>query len=177
MRSTATAPRCGPSWRAVGSATCWWARDHRVRFGGTTCRADALLRHVPARAWQCVSAGKGAKGHRLYDWAFLRLDHDGSAPCAQAGPALVDDPPQSQHRRAGLLPLLYAPPRWPCWSGSPAGAGRSRRPSRLARALLVWTTIRSAAGARGDAELHLVGTGHAGGAEMTTRILGDQPVR
>jgi hypothetical protein len=50
------------------------ACDHLVRAGGVTQRADALLRCVPARAWQCVSAGRGAKGHRHYDWAFLRLD-------------------------------------------------------------------------------------------------------
>ena len=61
------------------------ACDHRVRVGGTTQRADALLRGVPARAWQQVSCGKGAKGHRRYDWAFVRLDHDGSAPDGQAG--------------------------------------------------------------------------------------------
>ena len=61
------------------------ACDHRVRVGGTTQRADALLRRFPARAWQQVSCGKGAKGHRLYDWAFVRLDHDGSAPDGQAG--------------------------------------------------------------------------------------------
>jgi SRSO17 transposase len=61
------------------------ACDHRVRVGGTTQRADALLRRVPARAWQQVSCGTGAKGHRLYDWAFVRLDHDGSAPDGQAG--------------------------------------------------------------------------------------------
>jgi SRSO17 transposase len=50
------------------------ACNHPVRFGGTTQRVDALLRLVPARAWQCVSAGKGAKGERLYDWSFVRLD-------------------------------------------------------------------------------------------------------
>jgi SRSO17 transposase len=50
------------------------ACDHLVRAGGVTQRADALLRCVPARAWQCVSAGRGANGHRHYDWAFLRLD-------------------------------------------------------------------------------------------------------
>jgi hypothetical protein len=32
-----------------------------------------------------VSCGKGAKGHRLYDWAFVRLDHNGSGPDGQAG--------------------------------------------------------------------------------------------
>ena len=51
------------------------ACDHRVVAGGDTYRADALLKGVPARAWQCISAGKGAKGHRWYDWAFIRLDH------------------------------------------------------------------------------------------------------
>jgi SRSO17 transposase len=61
------------------------ACDHPVRAGGTTQRADALLRHLPARAWQQVSCGKGAKGYRYYDWAFVRLDHDGVAPDGQGG--------------------------------------------------------------------------------------------
>jgi SRSO17 transposase len=61
------------------------ACDHRVGFGGATQRADALRKQVPARAWQQVSCGKGAKGHRCYDWAFLRLDHHGPAPGDQAG--------------------------------------------------------------------------------------------
>jgi hypothetical protein len=46
------------------------ARDHRPGFGGMTHRVDALLTKVPARAWQCVSAGAGAKSHRLYHWAL-----------------------------------------------------------------------------------------------------------
>jgi SRSO17 transposase len=50
------------------------ACDHRVRAAGDTYRADALCRRVPVRAWQCISAGKGAKGHRYYDWAFVQLD-------------------------------------------------------------------------------------------------------
>jgi len=59
------------------------ACDHRVRAGGDSYRADALAARVPARAWQTVSAGRGAKGHRRYDWAFVQLDladggdHDG----------------------------------------------------------------------------------------------------
>jgi SRSO17 transposase len=61
------------------------ACDHRVLAAGDTYRADALLRRVPARAWQCVSAGRGAKGHRYYDWAFVRLDHGGPSPGGQAG--------------------------------------------------------------------------------------------
>jgi len=50
------------------------ACDHSVRAAGGTWRADALLNRVPARAWQRVSAGRGAKGHRYYDWAFVQLD-------------------------------------------------------------------------------------------------------
>jgi SRSO17 transposase len=60
------------------------ACDHLVAFGGATHHVHALLRQVPARAWQQISCGTGAKGHRLYDWAFLRLDH-GPAPAGQAG--------------------------------------------------------------------------------------------
>jgi SRSO17 transposase len=59
------------------------ACDHRVRAAGDSYRADDLLRRVPARAWQQVSCGKGAKGHRLYDWAFIRLDHCEPSPDGQ----------------------------------------------------------------------------------------------
>jgi SRSO17 transposase len=61
------------------------ACDHRVVAGGHSWPADALVRGVPARAWQWVSAGCGAKGHRLYDWAFVRLDDGDPSPGGQAG--------------------------------------------------------------------------------------------
>jgi SRSO17 transposase len=61
------------------------ACDHHVRAARDSHRADALARRVPARAWQCVSAGRGAKGHRLYDWAFIRLDDRPAAAGSQAG--------------------------------------------------------------------------------------------
>jgi SRSO17 transposase len=35
--------------------------------------AAALTAALPAAAWQCLSAGAGAKGERLYDWARVRL--------------------------------------------------------------------------------------------------------
>jgi hypothetical protein len=59
------------------------ACDHPVLAAGERHRADALLRRVPARAWQCVSVGRGAKGHRYYDWAFLRLDPGDPSPGGQ----------------------------------------------------------------------------------------------
>jgi SRSO17 transposase len=52
------------------------ACDHPVLAGGKAWRADGLRKRVPPRAWQRVSAGRGAKGHRYYDWAFVRLDDD-----------------------------------------------------------------------------------------------------
>jgi SRSO17 transposase len=61
------------------------ACDHRLLAAGDTYRADALLRRVPARAWQWVSAGRGAKGHRWYDWAFIQLDDGDPSPGGQAG--------------------------------------------------------------------------------------------
>jgi SRSO17 transposase len=36
-------------------------------------RADAIAAHLPANAWQRLSAGDGAKGPRWYDWARVRL--------------------------------------------------------------------------------------------------------
>jgi SRSO17 transposase len=53
------------------------ACDHRVTAGARTHRADELVRRLPARAWQRLSAGRGAKGHRWYDWAFIKLDDVG----------------------------------------------------------------------------------------------------
>jgi hypothetical protein len=63
------------------------ACDPPVLAAGDTYRADALLRRVPARAWQGVSAGQGAKGHRYDDWAFLRLDDGDPFPAARRGSA------------------------------------------------------------------------------------------
>jgi SRSO17 transposase len=36
-------------------------------------RADSLVKRLPKRAWQRLSAGAGAKGHRFYDWAVIDL--------------------------------------------------------------------------------------------------------
>ncbi|CCK24783.1 transposase [Streptomyces davaonensis JCM 4913] len=44
-----------------------------VTTGAGTFRADALVKKVPKRAWQKLSAGRGPKGHRFYDWAVIDL--------------------------------------------------------------------------------------------------------
>ncbi|WP_410628514.1 transposase [Amycolatopsis sp. cmx-8-4] len=49
------------------------ACDHRVTTVTGKYRADELVERVAKRAWQRLSAGKGAKGHRFYDWAWISL--------------------------------------------------------------------------------------------------------
>ena len=49
------------------------ARDYRVPTAAGPLRADMLTLQLPARAWQPLSAGPGAKGHRLYDWALIDI--------------------------------------------------------------------------------------------------------
>lgn len=55
---------------AVASNEPLWAvvDDHWGQY-----RADALAAAVPAEQWQRLSAGAGAKGLRLYDWALVPL--------------------------------------------------------------------------------------------------------
>jgi SRSO17 transposase len=85
--------------RGIGYVLAVACDDH-VPFGGAACRADSLLRQIPARAWQQISCGQGAKGHRHYDWVFIRLDHHGPLPDGQAGKhwLLV-----RRHRKTGEL--------------------------------------------------------------------------
>ena len=48
--------------------------DHQVLAGaGRAIRADVLAARLPRRAWQRLSAGDGAKGHRWYDWAWITI--------------------------------------------------------------------------------------------------------
>jgi SRSO17 transposase len=49
----------------------------RINGGRTTVRADTAAAQLPETAWQTRSAGAGAKGPRLYQWAWIALDGDG----------------------------------------------------------------------------------------------------
>ena len=52
--------------------------DHRIPAGaGRAIRADELAARLPRRAWQRLSAGKGAKGQRYYDWAWAAVTDSG----------------------------------------------------------------------------------------------------
>jgi SRSO17 transposase len=44
-----------------------------IGYGNTGSRADAVTSDAPQKAWKRLSAGDGAKGPRLYDWAMATL--------------------------------------------------------------------------------------------------------
>jgi SRSO17 transposase len=46
-------------------------------YGNTGSRADVLAAAAPAQAWKRLSAGDGAKGPRLHDWAVATLPDAG----------------------------------------------------------------------------------------------------
>jgi SRSO17 transposase len=45
----------------------------RITTATGAWRADTLAGMLPKRAWQRLSAGAGAKGHRHYDWAWVDI--------------------------------------------------------------------------------------------------------
>jgi len=47
------------------------ACNHRVSTDAGPERVDWLAARLPRWAWQRLSAGRGAKGERLYDWAWI----------------------------------------------------------------------------------------------------------
>lgn len=85
------------------------ACDHRVTTATGTRRADELVGRLPKRTWQRLSAGKGAKGHRFYDWAWISLAGGSDEPAGHRW-LLV-----RRHRRTGELAYYrcYAPMRVP----------------------------------------------------------------
>jgi SRSO17 transposase len=46
---------------------------HKVWYGFEQIAVEGLLMGQPKQVWQRLSCGTGAKGERLYDWAFLPL--------------------------------------------------------------------------------------------------------
>lgn len=59
------------------------AKDHRISTGTGTHQAQDLAARLPKRAWRRLSAGPGAKGQRLYDWA--RIPTTDPAVAGEAG--------------------------------------------------------------------------------------------
>lgn len=55
---------------------CWrWPATTESGPASTAERADHLAARLPKQSWQRLSAGRGAKGHRFYDWAWITI-HD-----------------------------------------------------------------------------------------------------
>ncbi|MDN5920860.1 MAG: IS701 family transposase [Pseudonocardia sp.] len=46
-------------------------KDRRIPTEAGPTRADALAADLPRQAWQRLSAGRGAKGERYYEWAWI----------------------------------------------------------------------------------------------------------
>ena len=68
-----------------------WAERHRRGYVLTVTSQQYLgqrpvtswIKRLPRKAWQRLSAGDGAKGPRLYDWAYI--PYSGGAPGFQCG--------------------------------------------------------------------------------------------
>jgi SRSO17 transposase len=65
------------------------AKDHPITTGIGTRRAIDLAVRLPRRAWQRLSAGKGSKGERWYDWALIDTTDPATDP--KADPAVDSD--------------------------------------------------------------------------------------
>lgn len=79
------------------------ACSHGVPTSAGEFRADALAKKVPRQAWQKLSAGTGAKGHRFHDWAVI----DPADPHPGSRHLLI-----RRNRSAGEL-AYQAATRWP----------------------------------------------------------------
>jgi SRSO17 transposase len=58
------------------------ACSHQVTTAAGPQRADAIAAALPRRAWQRLSAGRGSKGPRYHDWAWIATG-PGPAPAGQ----------------------------------------------------------------------------------------------
>src|SRR3954453_2511932 len=86
MRSTGSTPACAWRWR---SAACPALEQRGMPYvlavpvnqytiatlegRITQCRVDALSAAVSDEGWSRLSAGEGAKGHRVYDWVRIPI--------------------------------------------------------------------------------------------------------
>ena len=65
--------------RAVGYVLAV-AKSHRVTLPIGVLRADQAAARLHRRCWNRLSAGKGAKGDRDYDWAWVRITPPAEEP-------------------------------------------------------------------------------------------------
>ena len=67
---------------AVKTTQPLWAAGEQ---GPAEVPARQLVADLPARAWRRLSAGDGAKGPRVYDWARVALTRPGGSGCWSGG--------------------------------------------------------------------------------------------
>jgi len=70
-------------------------------------KAEEIARDLAPNAWQFLSAGEGAKGARLHDWAYCELTDLAANEYDETKSGLwtrgLFDPPQYQRRRSCFL--------------------------------------------------------------------------
>lgn len=49
--------------------------DQSIWVGKSQHRVDTIIRRIEESAWQTLSAGKGSRGERLYQWALATFEH------------------------------------------------------------------------------------------------------
>jgi SRSO17 transposase len=111
------------------------AKNHQIMTGIGARRAIDLAVRLPKYAWQRLSAGRGSKGERWYDWALIDTTDEAADPAATS---------TGQHwllirrnRTTGEYAFYraHSPTRVPVavLVKVAGGAGRSRSPSPRAR--------------------------------------------
>jgi hypothetical protein len=126
--------------------------NHALRFlqNWTLIETDPAAKAGELEADQWASlAPEGAKGPRLYDWAWMRLGGE-SADGFERWPLVRC----SQRDPEALATFSPAPPKAPAWPNSPAPpayAGRSRSASCSPRTISASTPARRAPGTAGTA--------------------------
>ena len=58
------------------------AKNHQIITGIGARRAIDLAVRLPKHAWQRLSAGRGSKGERWYDWALVQTTDEAADPAA-----------------------------------------------------------------------------------------------
>ncbi len=66
-------PRAASRTRSAAESATSWPSPETIRSppGSAPAGPTSLAARLPKRAWQRLSAGKGAKGERFYDWALI----------------------------------------------------------------------------------------------------------
>jgi hypothetical protein len=123
-------------------------KRHLITTGIGARTAIELAKRLPARAWQRMSAGPGAKGPRWYDWALIDAADpavtEGSGPHWLLIRRSIADGEYAFYRAHAPGPVPLA--RLVKW---PDPGGRSRTASLPARSWPPSTSTRSAAGPPG----------------------------